>query len=339
MYGAGIVGLCYKILNDSFEKRMKPMPKVSVIIPAYNSDKWLEETINSVLAQTLDDYELIVVDDGSTDNTSGIVQNVDDARIRYFYKTNGGVCSARNLGLGKACGEYIAFLDHDDMWAKDYLEVMTSALEVNRDFGVAYAPIMQIRPDGRYCKLDRDKYCVSGWITSDLFIKLFVIPPATVIKREAMVGCYFDESLRVAEDYDFFLRLSLQTKFLFVRDTQLIRRVRADGLSAEKILSGLHVNKIRVLERFFYDLGGNNHILKRKALGRISRCYSRAGNFHYTFGARKASIYLFKKALLYNPWASKTYVKLFRSVLKKKSSDKMPNWQMPAPLQSVKYNI
>ena len=96
-------------------------PKVSVVIPTYNSSQFIVETLESVFAQTYKDYEIIVVDDGSTDNTKEVLQPYT-SRIKYIYKENGGPASARNVGIKSAQGEYIAFLDSDDRWLPEKLE-------------------------------------------------------------------------------------------------------------------------------------------------------------------------------------------------------------------------
>lgn len=99
------------------------MPKVSVIIPTYNGQYIIVKTVESVLDQSKQDLEVdIVVDDGSSDDTRGVVEIFNDSRVRYFYKTNGGAASARNFGLSKTMGEYVAFLDSDNFWPENYLE-------------------------------------------------------------------------------------------------------------------------------------------------------------------------------------------------------------------------
>ena len=164
------------------------MVKVSVIIPTYNTAKWLEQSIDSVLCQTFTDYELILVDDGSTDDTSSIVKNFDDKRIRYFYKANGGLAGARNMGLGKAKGEYIAFLDSDDLWPESYLEVMVSVLDEASDYGLAYTAMTVTYPDGTVTKHFRAESCLSGRVTLALFNKQFIWTQATVFRKSFLDG-------------------------------------------------------------------------------------------------------------------------------------------------------
>lgn len=106
---------------------MKP-PLISVIIPAYNAEKWIAGTIASVLDQTLTDLEVIVVNDGSTDGTSAVAMNAGDARVQVVNKPNEGVSTTRNVGIGKAVGTYLAFLDADDLMTPDSLEVKVNGL-------------------------------------------------------------------------------------------------------------------------------------------------------------------------------------------------------------------
>ncbi|MEO1801309.1 MAG: glycosyltransferase family A protein, partial [Cyanobacteria bacterium J06629_2] len=115
------------------------MPAISVIIAAYNSQGTISETISSVLNQTFSDLEVIVIDDGSTDLTCDRVKEIADQRVKLFPYQNGGVAKARNRGLAHATGEYIAFLDHDDLWVADKLEAQLSALQQSDRAEVAYS--------------------------------------------------------------------------------------------------------------------------------------------------------------------------------------------------------
>ena len=208
------------------------MPKVSVIIPTYNWSDVVVESISSVLAQTERDLELILVDDGSTDDTAAVVKSIDDKRIKYFHKTNGGPAAARNHGLAKADGEYVAFLDHDDLWPDNFLQVMLKALEAHPNMGVAYSPITMRCEDGHEIKSYKLKQGRSGWLSKDLFRSGFVWTSASVIRRSALEGFGYDEELRQSyEDGDFFLRLSLRTQFLFVPDVQAVKREDGDNFS------------------------------------------------------------------------------------------------------------
>src|SRR3970040_1764287 len=100
------------------------MPFFSVIIPVFNKEKFIEVTLKSVLNQTFIDFEILIINDGSTDNSAQLIKGFDDPRIRYYYKENSGVSSARNDGIEKTQSNYISFIDADDYWYPDFLEEM-----------------------------------------------------------------------------------------------------------------------------------------------------------------------------------------------------------------------
>ena len=306
------------------------MPKVSVIIPTYNRSNVAKEAISSVLAQTESDLEVIVVDDGSTDDTCSVVETLNDDRIIYFYKKNDGPASARNFGQSKAKGEYLAFLDHDDLWPPNYLEVMVSHLENNDEFGAAYSPITVVYPDGRQIKSYKAHKGKSGWITLDLFKHGFVWTSAALICREVLENFAFDESLkRSYEDGDFFLRLSTRAQFLFVKDVQAIKRNHMENFSTKV---GVLPTRILVLERFYFKLGGDKVIPAKIARRKLSHSCRKVAEERRRTGARAAALKLYKRAIRYLPADLRLYLGLFLALLLSKKSDKTPNWKMPEAL-------
>ena len=124
-------------------------PLVSIIVPAYNAEKYLEETIKSVLAQTHNNWEMIVIDDGSRDGTAAIVKKYtsEDKRIFYYYQENKRMASARNAGIKRARGKYVAFLDADNLFLPDKLEKQVAYLESHPDCGVCYSGIYHFYDD------------------------------------------------------------------------------------------------------------------------------------------------------------------------------------------------
>ncbi len=306
------------------------MPKVSVVIPTYNRSSLVKETICSVLAQTELDLEVIVVDDGSTDGTRKVVEGLQDGRVSYFYKINGGAASARNLGLSKGEGEYVAFLDSDDCWPANYLEVMVSHLENNSEFGAVYSPITVVYPDGskvKSYKMPKDK---SGWITLDLFRNSFVWPSAVVFRGSVWKDFYFDELLkRSYEDSDAFLRLSMHTQFLFVPEVEALYRISADSISSE---AGVACTRILVLERFYFELGGDKVIPAKIARRRLSHSCRKVAEDRRRTGARVAALGLHRRAIQHWPYDPRLYLGLLRVLLLRSSKDQEPNWKMPQPL-------
>ena len=309
------------------------MPEVSVIIPTYNRSNLVKDAISSVLVQTEPDLEVIVVDDGSTDDTRSVVECINDERVIYFYKTNGGVSSARNYGLSKAKGKYIAFLDHDDLWPENYLAVMSAGLEGHAEFGLAYSPITVRYPDGGQIKSYKAPKGKSGWIMLDLFNKGFIWTSATIIRKSVLKNFYFDESLRKSyEDSDYFLRLSMRTLFLFVEDVEAIRRNHPENFSTKV---GVQPTRILILERFYFRLGGDKIIPAKIAKRKLSHATRKAAEAYRHKANRLAAITLYKQAIKYHPADLRLYLGLGRALLLSKRNDRAPNWMMPEALPEI----
>ena len=150
------------------------MPKISVIIPTYNRAYIIEDAIKSIMSQSCTGLEVIVIDDGSTDDTQAIVESINDPRLHYYYKSNGGVSSARNFGIAKARGQFVAFLDSDDFWPNNFLEALLLKLEANPEYGLAYCATAELYPDGKKSEPKHIERCVSGKITKELLTILAI---------------------------------------------------------------------------------------------------------------------------------------------------------------------
>lgn len=309
------------------------MTTVSVIIPTYNRGYIVERAIKSVLAQSFSDFELLLIDDGSTDNTKSVIEKIKDERIKYIYKPNGGVSSARNMGISQAKGKYVAFLDSDDTWPGNFLQVMISKLSENSEYDVAYTSTI-VSKEGRI-KNSRDSHRgVSGSISIELFKNSFIWPMTVLIRKAALENFCFDEQLHNSEDNDAFLRLSLKSKFLFVQESKVTRYSSKDAHSELSYISG-SCNRGRSLERFYFHLGGDKIVPKSIAYKKISRVYRRAAERHCKGGSRTAAIKLFKKAIKYRPFEARLYVGLVRAFLfSNKQNASASEWQMPEPLRT-----
>ena len=200
------------------------MPKVSIIIPTFNRLPMLKEAVDSVLAQDFEDFELIIVDDGSTDGTADKMIKYG-GRIKLLrHKENRGVSAARNSGIIHAKGKYIGFLDSDDLWVKGKLEFQVSFLDENPHYPLCYTDEIWIRKGKRVNPmLKHTKY--SGWIFEKC-LPLCTISPSSVMMRKTLfsrVGL-FDEALPVCEDYDFWLRVSTRFPVFFIDKKMIIKR-------------------------------------------------------------------------------------------------------------------
>jgi glycosyltransferase involved in cell wall biosynthesis len=200
------------------------MPKVSVIIPTYNRASVVQEAIQSVLDQTYTDYEVIVVDDGSTDNTRRAILDLTEhgRKVRYVYQRHRGRSAARNLGLRWARGEYIAFLDSDDRFLPHKLHVQVSALKENPDFGMAYCSTLEMDKRGHTLEADsHSRTSLSGWIYPELlFIKGTIIKTPSVMVRADILSEIgsFDETMDVCEDLDLWRRIARRYKILQIEE-------------------------------------------------------------------------------------------------------------------------
>lgn len=306
-----------------------------MIIPTFNQSSFITEAVENVLQQSLTDFEVLVIDDGSTDNTRSVITEINDKRVKYFYKENAGVASARNRGIDTAEGEYIAFLDSDDLWPKEYLAVMTSTLDSTPHYGTAYCSPTNVSTDGTIVKAYRSKYCKSGWIGQFYFKRGFVACQGLVIRAQFLSGFYFDENLDTYEDMDFILRLSLRTRFLYVPNTHVVHRIQKNSLTRCDGIRRIHHNQVRLLERFYYETGGKYIISRTAAKTRIGRACRSVGLSYYRAGALKAATFMFKRAIYYNKLDVAAYCGSLKTLTKFRNSDTMPGWSPPEPLPVI----
>jgi glycosyltransferase involved in cell wall biosynthesis len=184
-------------------------PNVSVIIPTYNRKQYLPRAIDSVLNQTYSDYELIIIDDASTDETANFVQEEYPA-IRFISLLNNrGAGAARNEGISVARGRFIAFLDSDDEWESNYLETQIKFLESNLNIVLSFCCCIHQRQDGLVEKFSCKPWLPYPNLTYHLLCENFILTASiVVVRREALDKAgYFNESLRLGQDKELFLRL------------------------------------------------------------------------------------------------------------------------------------
>ncbi len=290
------------------------MPTVSIIIPTYNRAAILKETCRSVLRQSCGDFEILIIDDGSSDDTRQVIERIADPRVRYFFKENGGQSSARNKGLAEANGEYVAFLDADDLWPADYLQAMLAALDIGREYDAAYARVVARYPDGSQKNLSRPEYCRSGRLTKYFYGEApCLIPSAILFRRSAWHGFFWDETIRKGTDYDAFLRISVKVRFLFVPDTFIIKQNMNDSLSNTPDALG-PLNKAQSLERFYLHLDGNKYVSRRAASRKISHEYRKAFLISRTLGQKREAAGFLRKAIQWYPLDLRLYLHLLMPV-------------------------
>jgi glycosyltransferase involved in cell wall biosynthesis len=258
---------------------MTPNPTVSVIIPTYNRAGMLKEAIDSVLAQDFTDFELIVVDDGSTDDTPRILRAYG-SKIRVIRQPNQGVSAARNRGIAAASGRFIAFLDSDDLWLPCKLAIQIDFFKKNPDALICQTEEIWIRNGVRVNPKERHRK-VSGMIFEQS-LDLCLVSPSAVMARAGLFDRFglFDENLPACEDYDMWLRVSCRCQIYLIHTPLIIKRGgHADQLSRQPTLDKYRIQAIKkildsnVLTVDQYKAGVN--VLKEKCAIYAAGCRKR----------------------------------------------------------------
>ena len=295
------------------------MTRVSVVMPVYNAQRTLAKSIESVLAQTFTDLELIIVDDGSMDRSRAIYSTFADKRIKVITQENRGLPGARNTGIRHAEGDYIAFIDSDDLWEPDKLEVHVAHLDGVPDVGVSYSDSTFIDNNGT-----RLGVCMNPKLREITPADILCRNPvgngsAPVVRREVFEQIaylpitknkseiwYFDETFRYLEDVECWMRIALLTKWRFegIDRPLTIYRIAPDGLSANA--DKMYVFWRRMLAKVHSIAPEIANSFGDRARAYQLRYYARravqAGDWKAARQQIKAALKLYPKMALEEPW-------------------------------------
>lgn len=250
-------------------------PYVSIIMAAYNAQSFIAEAIQSLLDQSYKDFEILIVDDGSTDNTRSVITPfLKDSRVKYFHQKNHGQTVAKNRGINESSGEIIAFCDADDYWHKEKLEKQLVLLVADAEVGVVYSDIQAIDETGAPLKSAQTLSGPEGFILSKLLFDNF-IPFGSAIIRKNCINEHggFNENYRMGIDWDLWLRVSTSWKFGFVPEKLYFYREWSGQMSRN--YKGRYLGAITILQNFkksHPDL--LNRSLYRQALSDIYANYA-----------------------------------------------------------------
>lgn len=246
------------------------MPKVSVIIPAYNALAFLPQALESALAQTYTDLEVFIVNDGSSDGTSHWLAQTKDSRVRYIDQVNTGQPGARNTGITHTTGEYLAFLDADDLWAADKLEKQVAYLEANPEVGLIHTSVRLIGEHG-----DSLHKTIFAHGHGDLWQEIAAYNPyflvlcgsTPVVRRSCFetVGM-FDQTLRTHEDWDMWIRIAERYHFATLQEPLVFYRQHPTSVSKNYGIMTSHATTI--IEKAFQKAAPEHQELKNRAYGR-----------------------------------------------------------------------
>ncbi len=259
---------------------------VSVIIPTFNRAQFLERAISSVIDQTYPFIEIIIVDDGSTDETPSLVRSID-WDLHYVATPHRGVSAARNRGIGEARGEWIAFLDSDDYWLCDKIEKQMLYLytvfpddEAHERYLICHTDEIWIR-NGKRINQSRKHMKYAGWFFKPSLNLCLISPSAVILNRSIFdsVG-YFDESFEFVEDYDLWLRITAQYPIGYLNERLTVKHGgHEDQLSGS--IDGIEKYRIRALEKII-----TSGTLRADYLEEALKVYNRKASI-YIEGCRK----------------------------------------------------
>ena len=291
-------------------------PLVSVIIPAYNADKFISQAFDSVFAQSYRPIEIIVVDDGSTDSTAEIIKdyqviknskfyNSDEINLIYIFQENAGQSKARNAGIRAAKGKYIAFLDADDLWTPIKLERQMNYLESNSEISLVFGDMMIFDKEGilvdsafkkyGYPECDKNGRVLNAF--ENLLDRNFISVGTVFLKKNCLEGSgYFDESIRYAEDYDLWLRITLKFEIGCIPEIFRFKRMHDSNLSNNKV--NFYYSRIYILNKLNAHY---SNILKSKSIALnkyVSETIKELSYFFYLKKQYKNAIKMMFKYLL-----------------------------------------
>ncbi|HEU6446895.1 MAG TPA: glycosyltransferase family A protein [Verrucomicrobiae bacterium] len=242
---------------------MPTAPLVSVVIPAFNAAATIAQSLESIRNQTFATFEAIVVDDGSTDNTAEIVQkfSAEDSRFTLLQQKNAGVSAARNAALDRARGEFIAFLDADDLWLPQKLERQIELLNANPQFNFTFTNFFVWDGERELAIYYSRKKMPRGDVSRQLLRSTLFLPSIVLFRRELLGDCRFDPTFCGGEDWDFWLQLMARGLSAAGVAEPLARYRRWDGNATAKKIKNTE-SAVRMLEK-------NSAAIKRADLRRL----------------------------------------------------------------------
>lgn len=265
----------------------KYSPFVSVIIPTYNRAQLLVKALQSVLNQTYQNFEILIIDDNSSDNTSEIINNFKDDRIKYFQLSkNQGAPAARNNGIKNAIGELIAFLDSDDQWLETKLEKQIELFNKDKNIGLVYTGIKTINNNFPIITLPQKR----GDLSKAILIKNHVGTTSSVMVKKDLIDEVggFDLTFTSCQDWDLFIRLSQKCEFDFVEEPLVLyfehSGVRISTNSKSVVYGHLTIHK------------KHSKLIKRLSISEIQQHYLNIGKIFLKVGILLVDKYIFNKS-------------------------------------------
>jgi glycosyltransferase involved in cell wall biosynthesis len=289
------------------------MPRVSAIVPAYNAAHFLPHSLPSILRQIYADWEAVVVNDGSTDDTERVVESFLPAfggRLKYVYQVNKGLPAARNTAIRQASGEFIALLDADDVWLPRRLELGVALMDRDPAIGLVHGKVERIDIAGKFLEYPptpAQRY-LEGRIASRIYDrKAHLLCPTILFRKEcvARIG-FFDETMRATEDRDMWFRIATKYKVGYLNEVIAQYRISASSMSRDWA-------RMRTWQTYFIERhrasGAVSNWQARKAFGNM---YRERGDAIFNAGDLREALRWYAGSLRHCPWSFSNQYMFFR---------------------------
>jgi glycosyltransferase involved in cell wall biosynthesis len=309
------------------EESMLVLPLVSVIIAAHNADFYIAETLDSIRAQTFRDFEVIVVDDGSTDRTAQIVAGYPEARC--IRQPNRGQPVARNAGIAAAHGRYLAFVDADDLWLPAKLDKQVAYLSSHPEAAWIYSDALVFDSEKRtpICRIGETLKLHEGPVLEKLLLSSFIASPTPVVRRDVFKQTgLFDESplLRFGEDWNMWLRIAEQYPVAVIREPLALIRLHGANMMSTTNPAAVFESKRRIAE---LAIARNPERLADLRARCISALAHSAGLRFLRLGRRSEARIMFKKAIRIRPSSLASYAGLATALLPPSLLTRLGAWR------------
>ena len=305
-------------------------PLVSVIMPVYNGERYISEAIESVLSQTYQNLELIIVNDGSTDNSKTAIESyLQDPRIRYFEQPNAGVAAARNTAIKESQGKLIGFLDQDDFWYINKLKIQIEYLERHKNISLVYSDYEVIDEINNKIENASDKadYDLSKCDFVSLFIKNKIgILTVLTYKRCILSSGQFNQNLKGTDDYELWMKIALQYKLAY--QPEVLAAYRSHGYNTSNDKLKMLIFESMALDNIIKNYPCSTKLLSRTIIrNRLFVIYKKIANFSlYMNRDRKNARYYYITSLKHNPLSLEVINNIFSTLIPLRIS-RFINWQ------------
>ena len=293
-------------MKEELEQSVKTSPTISVIVPVYNAEKYLHRCIDSVLAQTYKDFELLLIDDGSKDSSGAICDEyaAKDTRVRVFHKENGGVSSARNLGLDNAQGEWITFVDSDDYIEENFLESFEGNLDADLVVGNMIICEAGKSPSDIDAHIVPGKYCpIQSVLKGNLTKTVFCAPWGKLFRNDGIRDLRFDVGMTICEDTKFvynYIAKAKDMRILSTDETTHYVYMYPSIPSIEKYQMSVEssVYCLLSMEKAYQEVGVYD---RRFELIYVQECYERcakdmANNYRLWYGNKAVKVLSYRRS-------------------------------------------